>query len=94
MRIYAVDNGAHTVVQVDGDGQHPASEIPKLLVKLLESDADPEGGAGAGNLAQAVLPKRLSMVAPAAAVGALVSVPVAAGVIRAASAGSRVAWPL
>ncbi len=36
----ALQGGYDVAIQVDGDGQHPASEIPKLLVKLLESDAD------------------------------------------------------
>lgn len=37
---YAVDNGAHTVVQVDGDGQHPAEQIGKLLEQLDAGEYD------------------------------------------------------
>ena len=37
---YAVDAGAHTVVQVDGDGQHPAELIHTLLERLDEGDFD------------------------------------------------------
>ena len=37
---YAVDNGAHTVVQVDGDGQHPADQIGTLLNHLDTGDFD------------------------------------------------------
>ena len=37
---YAVDHGAHTVVQVDGDGQHPADQIGTLLDHLDAGDFD------------------------------------------------------
>ena len=37
---YAAVNGFDYAVKVDGDGQHPASEINKLLVPLLENRAD------------------------------------------------------
>ena len=37
---YAVDAGANTVVQVDGDGQHPAELIRTLLERLDEGDFD------------------------------------------------------
>lgn len=37
---YAVDNGAHTVVQVDGDGQHPTDQIESLLKHLDAGDFD------------------------------------------------------
>jgi glycosyltransferase involved in cell wall biosynthesis len=37
---YAVDNGAHTVVQVDGDGQHPVEQIGVLLEHLRAGDFD------------------------------------------------------
>jgi glycosyltransferase involved in cell wall biosynthesis len=37
---YAVDNGAHTVVQVDGDGQHPVEQISRLLEHLSAGDFD------------------------------------------------------
>jgi glycosyltransferase involved in cell wall biosynthesis len=36
----ALAGGYDVAIQVDGDGQHPATEIPKLLVKLQESGAD------------------------------------------------------
>ena len=37
---YAVDNGADTVVQVDGDGQHPIDQIEALLKHLDAGDFD------------------------------------------------------
>ena len=37
---YAAANGFDFAVKVDGDGQHPASEINKLLAPLLENKAD------------------------------------------------------
>ncbi len=37
---YAVDIGARTVVQVDGDGQHPTEQIGALLKRLDEGDFD------------------------------------------------------
>ncbi len=37
---YAVDKGAHTVVQVDGDGQHPPDQIGALLQHLDEGGFD------------------------------------------------------
>lgn len=37
---YAVDVGAHTVVQVDGDGQHPVDQIGALLEHLRDGDFD------------------------------------------------------
>jgi glycosyltransferase involved in cell wall biosynthesis len=37
---HAVDNGADTVVQVDGDGQHPAEQIGALLERLDTGDLD------------------------------------------------------
>jgi glycosyltransferase involved in cell wall biosynthesis len=37
---YAVDRGAHTVVQVDGDGQHPVDQIDALLKHLDEGGFD------------------------------------------------------
>ena len=37
---YAAANGFDYAVKVDGDGQHPASEINKLLAPLLEGRAD------------------------------------------------------
>lgn len=38
--LYATRNGAKYAVKVDGDGQHPAEEIPHLLAPLLAGDAD------------------------------------------------------
>ena len=32
--LFAKEKGYHFAVQVDGDGQHPASEIPRLLAAL------------------------------------------------------------
>lgn len=37
---FAVDTGAHTVVQVDGDGQHPTEQIGALLQHLDEGGFD------------------------------------------------------
>jgi glycosyltransferase involved in cell wall biosynthesis len=37
---YAVDKGAHIVVQVDGDGQHRVDQIDALLKHLDEGDFD------------------------------------------------------
>ena len=37
---YAYRNGYDIAVQVDGDGQHPASELPKLIEPLLTDEAD------------------------------------------------------
>lgn len=37
---YAFQNGFDYAVQADGDGQHPASEIPKLIKAALEKNAD------------------------------------------------------
>jgi glycosyltransferase involved in cell wall biosynthesis len=37
---YAVRHGFEIAVQVDGDGQHPASEIPKLIAPILAGEAD------------------------------------------------------
>ena len=46
--LFAKEKGYHFVVQVDGDGQHPAKEIPRLLEALdnVESHA---GEAGSSN---------------------------------------------
>lgn len=38
--LYAARNGYDIAVQTDGDGQHPPSEIPKLIYALMEGDAD------------------------------------------------------
>ena len=37
---YAFRNDYAIAVQLDGDGQHPASELPKILTPLLEDKAD------------------------------------------------------
>ena len=37
---YAFENGYDFAVQVDGDGQHPATEIPKLVNAALAGNAD------------------------------------------------------
>ena len=37
---YAFENDYDYAIQVDGDGQHPASEIPKLLKKAIDENAD------------------------------------------------------
>jgi glycosyltransferase involved in cell wall biosynthesis len=38
--LYALRNGYDVAVQVDGDGQHDATEIPKLLEPLANDEAD------------------------------------------------------
>src|SRR5215207_6569262 len=38
--LYAARYGYEVTVQTDGDGQHPPSEIPRLVSALLEGDAD------------------------------------------------------
>lgn len=38
--LWAARHGARAVVQVDGDGQHPASEVPKVLAPVLSGTAD------------------------------------------------------
>lgn len=37
---YAFENGYDYAIQVDGDGQHPASEVPVILKKAQEENAD------------------------------------------------------
>lgn len=37
---YAFENGFDYAIQIDGDGQHPASEIPKLLSAIKEDELD------------------------------------------------------
>lgn len=37
---YAFQNGFDYAIQIDGDGQHPASEIPILLNAMLENNHD------------------------------------------------------
>jgi len=38
--MYAFENGFDYAIQVDGDGQHPASEIPKMLRAAIDQQAD------------------------------------------------------
>lgn len=37
---YALENNYDYAIQVDGDGQHPTSAIPKLLDKIINSNSD------------------------------------------------------
>jgi glycosyltransferase involved in cell wall biosynthesis len=37
---YAFNNGYDVAIQLDGDGQHPAGEIPKLLQPMTSGEAD------------------------------------------------------
>ncbi len=37
---FAVENGFDCAIQIDGDGQHPASEIPKLIRAAQEQQLD------------------------------------------------------
>ena len=37
---YAFENGFDVAVQMDGDGQHPAEELHKVLAPLLKQEAD------------------------------------------------------
>lgn len=37
---YAFENDFDYAIQIDGDGQHPASEIPKLINAIKENDFD------------------------------------------------------
>ena len=37
---YAYRNGYEVVIQTDGDGQHPAEELPKVIQPLLDQQAD------------------------------------------------------
>jgi glycosyltransferase involved in cell wall biosynthesis len=37
---YAFRNGYEYAVQMDGDGQHPAAELPKLLIEALLNQSD------------------------------------------------------
>jgi len=37
---YALENGYDLAVQVDGDGQHPPAEIPKLIKAINETQSD------------------------------------------------------
>jgi len=37
---YALENGYDYAIQIDGDGQHPASEIPKIVNAAINNDFD------------------------------------------------------
>jgi GT2 family glycosyltransferase len=37
---YARDHGFDLAIQIDGDGQHPPSELPKVLAPILADEAD------------------------------------------------------
>lgn len=37
---YAYDHGYHHVIRIDGDGQHPPEEIPKLMAAMEKGSAD------------------------------------------------------
>jgi glycosyltransferase involved in cell wall biosynthesis len=37
---YAFENGYDFAIQADGDGQHPASEVPKLIAAAIAQNAD------------------------------------------------------
>lgn len=38
--IYAYENGYDCAIQMDGDGQHPASELDKIMKPILNGNAD------------------------------------------------------
>lgn len=38
--VYAMRQGARLLVQMDGDGQHPARELPRLAAPILDGTAD------------------------------------------------------
>ena len=37
---YAIENGFEAVIQIDGDGQHPSTEITRLIDAANKSNAD------------------------------------------------------
>src|SRR5207244_2775751 len=37
---YALERGYEMAVRLDGDGQHDAGELPRLLVPIVRGDAD------------------------------------------------------
>lgn len=51
---YAIRNGFDHVVRIDADGQHPPSEIPKLMAVMAEGDADLVIGTRFGHTRQCV----------------------------------------
>lgn len=60
---YAREHGFQVAVQIDGDGQHDPSELPKIMGPLLSDDADIVVGsrfAGAGAY-RASLPRRFGI---------------------------------
>lgn len=60
---YARDNGFQVAVQIDGDGQHDPSELPKIMGPLLSDEADIVVGsrfAGAGAY-RASVPRRFGI---------------------------------
>ena len=42
--LYALENGYDIAVQMDGDGQHPASELNKIIQPIIEGKANVVGG--------------------------------------------------
>ena len=38
--VYALQSGFDYAMQVDGDGQHPAAEIPKMIAAMQESGSN------------------------------------------------------
>ena len=38
--LYAINKGYETVVQMDGDGQHPADQLPKLMAPAADDNPD------------------------------------------------------
>jgi glycosyltransferase involved in cell wall biosynthesis len=60
---YALENGYATVVQVDGDGQHPAADIPTLLDALANGASDVAIGSrfcGKGSF-RSTMPRRMGI---------------------------------
>ena len=51
---YAIRNGYDHVVRIDADGQHPPSEIPKLMADMAEGGADLVIGTRFGHVRQRV----------------------------------------
>jgi len=69
---WAAERGYDVVVQVDGDGQHPAEQIPALIESIGQADivigarfagVDGAGATGARRLAMWILARTLSRVA-------------------------------
>ncbi len=51
---YAIRNGYDYVIRIDADGQHPPTEIPKLMAAMAEGGADLVIGTRFGNTRQRV----------------------------------------